>query len=153
MAVPLIALTGSMACSSGPRGFPGDVVGAFRGPHLAAAVDSDADDPDQRDDAHGNEYGDASPVVPPCSAQAHPTEDHQSPRCRYWSTTEVAVEVRVLAPGRPGSRRSARLTVQVTVTVTVPTCPTGTLRPPVSMLTDVDAHVMPWSLRDSAAAD
>src|SRR3954471_15652380 len=80
-------------------------------------------------------------------------EDHQSPRCRYWSTTEVAVEVRVLAPGTPGSRRSARLTVQVTVTETVPTWPTGTLRPPVLMLTDVDAHLMPWSSRDSAAAD
>lgn len=42
--------------------------------------------------------------------------------------------------------------MQSTVTVTVPTWPTGTLRPPVLMVTLVDAHVMPWSLRDSAAA-
>lgn len=73
-------------------------------------------------------------------------------RCRYWSTTEVAVDVSVREPGVPGRSRSERLTVQVTVTVTVATWPTGTFSPLALTLTLLLAHLMPWSSRDSAAA-
>jgi hypothetical protein len=133
---------------AGAGGLVGDGAGVLLGVDLPAEVDGQPDEDDHRE--AGGDQPDADRPPLPVSARWLLSGHWRS---RNVSTGELAVAVTVRVPGTPGTARSARLTTQRTVAVTVAGVPTGAAKPAVSTVTAVLTQLTCWLVRDEVAAE